>query len=692
MPFSCRLARSLSFRFAAVLFLVLAVGQGVGAVAYLLATRAAGLTALHERMARTLLQVAGVSTQPLWDLDYEFLEPYLDEVMKDPDIQAVCVRDGTGAVVSSRSRDAGPAPFGLVRSIIANGEGIGRVELGYRQDSVDASVARSLVQIPVYQGIMLAVLAVASSVLVRVYVRRPVVGIAGALRRISAGELTVPLPEGRDDEIAEIARGVNFLRERLHHTVTQAREIAASVTQVSGQLDALFADVARAAVVQQGATEEVAGALSASTALQGEVLERTGELLALSEANLGALTAVHDASEEIAVAAAELTGSVDDSHATLARLTASSRQVARMAAEVARAVEGASSSVQQVFAAVKEVESRVGESADLSARVTCAVSDQGLASAARARDQVGRIEAFMEVLGAAVERLGARSGDVGGVLRVVTGVTDRIRLLSLNAQILAVQAGEHGKPFGVVAGEMEALSKKSAESSREIGATLEEIGREIREVVRRAAEASGSLQAVKHAVAATEGVQQEILGSSRQAAQTAARIQGAAREQTAGLELVVGAITQITSRVFEVTEATREEEQGNQAVLANVDRIRHAMAGVRERTGAQERLVATLLGNLEASDGKTQAIAATSVQQSALKQTITREVGGVAEAGRHAIERLEGIPQALAALARQTEALRQTLAVFRTASPEAAPPSPCPTAGQASPEGAPTTG
>ncbi|MHB8764992.1 MAG: methyl-accepting chemotaxis protein, partial [Deferrisomatales bacterium] len=496
-----RLTRSLSFRFAGVLFLVLAAGQGVGAVSYLWYTRSSGLAALHERMARTLLQVAGVSTQPVWNLDYGFLEPYLDEVMKDRDIHAVRVMDAAGAAVSERVRGDDRAPFLVERTITAHGEAIGRVELGYGQGSVDASLFRSLLLIPPYQAIMLALLSLAAAILVRVYVRAPVLRIASALERISAGDLTAPLPEGRDDEIAAIARGVNFLRERLHDTVAQARGISASVSQVTGQLDGLFRDVSRAAGVQQSATEEVSAALVASTELQGEVLERTEELLSLSGANVAALTSVRNASTEIAGSTAELTGSIDDTHATLAHLTESSRRVAAMAGDVARAVEEASASVQQVFAAVQEVEDRVRESADLSAQVASSVSEKGLASAARARAQVERIEAFMGVLGAAVGRLGARSGDVGGVLRVVTEVAHRIRLLSLNAQILAAQAGEHGKVFGVVAGEMESLSKKSAESSREIGSTLDEIQGEIREVVARAAEAAQSLVAVNQAVA-----------------------------------------------------------------------------------------------------------------------------------------------------------------------------------------------
>ncbi|MBF0442240.1 MAG: methyl-accepting chemotaxis protein [Oligoflexales bacterium] len=53
-------------------------------------------------------------------------------------------------------------------------------------------------------------------------------------------------------------------------------------------------------------------------------------------------------------------------------------------------------------------------------------------------------------------------------LKVISGITFQINLISLNASVEAARAGEHGKGFAVVADEVRNLAKKSASSSAEI--------------------------------------------------------------------------------------------------------------------------------------------------------------------------------------------------------------------------------
>ena len=52
----------------------------------------------------------------------------------------------------------------------------------------------------------------------------------------------------------------------------------------------------------------------------------------------------------------------------------------------------------------------------------------------------------------ALEGLASRIGEIGEIATVIGGISDETNLLSLNAAIIAAQAGEHGKAFAVVAG------------------------------------------------------------------------------------------------------------------------------------------------------------------------------------------------------------------------------------------------
>ncbi len=67
-----------------------------------------------------------------------------------------------------------------------------------------------------------------------------------------------------------------------------------------------------------------------------------------------------------------------------------------------------------------------------------------------------------------VQGLEQCSQEIGRIVEVMTSIADQTNLLSLNAAIEASRAGEHGRGFSVVAGEIRKLADISATSSKEI--------------------------------------------------------------------------------------------------------------------------------------------------------------------------------------------------------------------------------
>jgi len=64
--------------------------------------------------------------------------------------------------------------------------------------------------------------------------------------------------------------------------------------------------------------------------------------------------------------------------------------------------------------------------------------------------------------------LGTSVDAIGEILAVIGTISDQTKLVSLNASILAAQAGENGRGFAVVADEIKALSDHTMASTREI--------------------------------------------------------------------------------------------------------------------------------------------------------------------------------------------------------------------------------
>ena len=69
---------------------------------------------------------------------------------------------------------------------------------------------------------------------------------------------------------------------------------------------------------------------------------------------------------------------------------------------------------------------------------------------------------------AIVDKLGARSKEIGTIVETISGIAEQTNLLSLNAAIEAARAGEHGRGFAVVADEVRKLASESAEAAQRI--------------------------------------------------------------------------------------------------------------------------------------------------------------------------------------------------------------------------------
>ncbi|WP_328597308.1 methyl-accepting chemotaxis protein [Heliobacterium mobile] len=77
------------------------------------------------------------------------------------------------------------------------------------------------------------------------------------------------------------------------------------------------------------------------------------------------------------------------------------------------------------------------------------------------------------------------------ILKFITGIASRTNLLGLNASIESARAGEHGRGFSVVAGEIRKMSLDSEKSVKEIKDILQTIAGEILHMVDKINHAEG---------------------------------------------------------------------------------------------------------------------------------------------------------------------------------------------------------
>jgi methyl-accepting chemotaxis protein len=260
-----------------------------------------------------------------------------------------------------------------------------------------------------------------------------------------------------------------------------------------------------------------------------------------------------------------------------------------------------------------------------------------------------------------------RSKDVNKVLAVIKEVTDQLQLLSLNAQIIAAQVGEHGKGFAVVADEMRELSNRTALSTEEIEVIVSGIQTEIAGVVKEAGETVGIVQQGKEVVNHAGEVFEETLSSSRLAAELARNIERASLEQSKGLELIVKAIEGIKQRMEDVSKATVEQEQSTGHLLDNLHPIKEMMGLTFNATREQASSARLIAGNLEAANQKTSEIAASSQEQQRVNAQILQEAVALQSLARETARNVEENAQVLISVGAELEQLNQEISQFNVA-------------------------
>jgi hypothetical protein len=181
----------------------------------------------------------------------------------------------------------------------------------------------------------------------------------------------------------------------------------------------------------------------------------------------------------------------------------------------------------------------------------------GQDSLRRAGEGSGEIDERIEHLGALVRRLETRSREIGQVLLVLNDITEQTNLLALNAAIIAAQAGEHGKGFGVVADEMRNLSERASSSTKETELLAQTLRDDVAQAVRGLTETRDVVRTMSAAIART-GESQATL------AELAKRARASAREGVGAAERQAAELRELAARI----PALREER----ARLERLDR------------------------------------------------------------------------------------------------------------------------
>jgi methyl-accepting chemotaxis protein len=283
--------------------------------------------------------------------------------------------------------------------------------------------------------------------------------------------------------------------------------------------------------------------------------------------------------------AAGLQGMVGEIDAIARSVSESAQQMDKAMSHSHNAAGTQRDESEAVSAALQEMVARIAELAALTVQAAGAAeaithqSVDGVELMHTHRASIEGLSDEMREVSSEIELLEQHVGEVGNVIGVIQGISEQTNLLALNAAIEAARAGEAGRGFAVVADEVRALSARTKQSTVEIEAIIDKLQ-------------SGTHQAVERIHTANANTAETV----EQSSQVAGRFQ----EIRSGM----GEMLEMNQRVADALEEQRTTAEGVSSSMASIRALAEENYRNSESTLDTSRELAELAGKMNLMTGR----------------------------------------------------------------------------------------
>ena len=561
----------------------------------------------------------------------------------------------------------GPRSAAAAPRSMAPGAGrvLGEVRLAFSSESLEAR-RRALT----WQGIGFGALTVLcglffTHVLSRRLVAGPAARLTAAAAGLAEGDLTRRAEEERDDEMGAIALALNRLGEGLQGVVAGARQSAERVDQLLESITPAAAAVVAGTLDQQESLRQIASAAQAMALSIKGVAASVGGLSSSSEETSSSILAMVASIEEVSGHADGLAMSVNDTAATTEEMVREIQEIDRNVEQLNQFVTETSDAAGRMGRAIAQVESHAGDGKAIS-ELVAQNAEKGMRAVELTIEGMEGIRGSVRETREVVESVGRRGQEIGLILKVIQEVTEQTNLLSLNAAIIAAQAGEHGRGFAVVAEEIRQLAERTAQSAKEIANLIASFQSETGRAVSAMQEGSRRVEEGSERSREAGRALEEILESARRSSAMAGAIAGAAREQARGSEVIVASVDKVRGMAAQIKKATSEQTLASEQIMSAVENMREMAGHVKRATVDQTRGSRLITQAIENVSGMVMSIHRSSQAESAASDQILQVLGAFTAVTAANLAAATRVRDALQSLRDRERALRDAVARFRT--------------------------
>jgi len=292
--------------------------------------------------------------------------------------------------------------------------------------------------------------------------------------------------------------------------------------------------------------KEMQGMLTA--VISGDLTRRV-PLEGKNEFFLAMATAVNHLADSLAEIVAKVKQAASQVHSGAEEISQGNANLSQRTEEQSSSLEQTASSMEQMTSTVKQNADNAGQANQL---------------AMAARDQAEKGGAVVSKAVRAMHDINDASKKIADIIGVIDEIAFQTNLLALNAAVEAARAGEQGRGFAVVASEVRSLAGRSATAAKEIKSLIQDSVKKVDD---------GSLL-----VTQSGQTLEQIVTSIKKVSDIVAEIAAASREQSAGIEQVSRAVTQMDELTQQNGALVEQATAASQAMAQQSRELNDMMA------------------------------------------------------------------------------------------------------------------
>jgi methyl-accepting chemotaxis protein len=241
--------------------------------------------------------------------------------------------------------------------------------------------------------------------------------------------------------------------------------------------------------------------------------------------------------------------------ASIQNLSTSAQEIASTSNEQAAAVKEVLSTMEDVDQTSKDILVKVEEVARIAGQTTRNV-EKGFDLIKVSLEKMKEIRNTNSDTITGIKTLGERIESIWEIVNIINGIADQTKIIAFNAELEAAAAGDAGKNFQIVAGEIRRLADGTVNSTNEIKGKINEIQHASDKLIVASEDGTQRISEGWNVSTEIRSVFEDVLRSSEISATSADEITRSTKMQVSSFEQIFTTLKQISEAIDSFVEST----------------------------------------------------------------------------------------------------------------------------------------